>query len=88
MQAFRSKRRNDKKEPSYIDAESDISLIKTKNGNRSIKLTGDDGSQKTLHSLYDPEAEARNLVKTFEFDGRGILVVLGLGLGYHVKELP
>ncbi|VAX28799.1 CgeB family protein, partial [hydrothermal vent metagenome] len=37
--------------------------------------------------LYDPEAEARNIVDAFQFDGKGILVVLGLGLGYHLKEL-
>ena len=50
-------------------------------------MTGEDGTVKTLHSLYDPEAEARSLVDAFQFEGKGILVVLGLGLGYHVLEL-
>lgn len=64
-----------------------LSLVETKNGSLSLKITCDDGSVKTLHSLYDPEGEARAIVDTFQFDGKGILVVLGLGLGYHLKEL-
>jgi spore maturation protein CgeB len=64
-----------------------VSIVTTKKGNPSLKVTCDDGAIKTLHSLYDPEAEARSIVDTFQFDGRGMLVVLGLGLGYHLKEL-
>ncbi|MBI4847512.1 MAG: glycosyltransferase [Nitrospirae bacterium] len=48
---------------------------------------GEDGAEKTIHSLYDPWAEATSIVGAFEFDGKGMLVVLGLGLGYHVAEL-
>lgn len=62
-------------------------LVETKSGNLSLKITCDDGSVKTLHSLYDPEGEARAIVDSFQFDGKGIIVVLGLGLGYHVYEL-
>jgi len=62
-------------------------LVETRSGDLSLKITCDDGSVKTLHSLYDPEGEAKRLVDVFQFDGKGILVVLGLGLGYHVKEL-
>jgi len=62
-----------------------ISVVTTKKGNLSLRVTCEDGSIKTLHSLYDPEAEARSIVDTFQFDGRGILVVLGLGL---IKRFP
>lgn len=65
----------------------DISLVDTKCGTLTLKVTGKDGSVKTLHSLYDPEAEANTLIESFKFDGKGILVVLGLGLGYHVAAL-
>ncbi|RJQ13677.1 MAG: hypothetical protein C4560_13855 [Nitrospiraceae bacterium] len=64
-----------------------ISVIKTKKGNLSLRITDSDGSIKTLHSVYDPEAEAANIVEAFEFNGKGLLVVLGLGLAYHLKEL-
>lgn len=64
-----------------------IALVETRRGNFSLRVSCDDGSIKTLHSLYDPEAEATAVVDAFRFDGRGILVVLGLGLGYHLKEL-
>lgn len=64
-----------------------FTLETSKTGKPSLRVKGDDGSVKTLHSLYDPEGEARSLVEAFQFDGKGVLVVLGLGLGYHVKEL-
>ncbi|MBI4683424.1 MAG: glycosyltransferase [Nitrospirae bacterium] len=62
-------------------------LAKARSGSFTLRVTGEDGAVKTLHSIYDPEAEAKRLVRAFAFDGRGILVVLGLGLGYHVDEL-
>ena len=67
--------------------DDDISTVETKTGALSLRVRGDDGYKKTLHSLYDPVAEARNIIDAFHFDGKGILVVLGLGLGYHLVEL-
>ena len=64
-----------------------FSLVETKKGSFTLRVKGNDGSTKTLHSLYDPVAEARAIVNAFQFDGRGILVVIGLGLGYHLSEL-
>lgn len=62
-------------------------MVKTKKGALSIKVKCDDGSEKALHSLYDPEKEAEDIVGAFEFGGNGLLIVLGLGLGYHVAKL-
>ncbi len=67
--------------------EHNLILLETKNGNLSIRVQHDTGSINTLHSLYDPEEEAKTIVDAFRFDGRGLLIVLGLGLGYHVIEL-
>ncbi len=66
---------------------SSISLLRTKNSLFSLKVDNNDSGSKTLHSLYDPAAEARSIVDRFVFNGKGIIVVLGLGLGYHVSEL-
>jgi spore maturation protein CgeB len=63
-----------------------LSLLETKNGSFTLKVKLGDGTEKTFHSLYDPEAEAKALVDAFQFYDRGILIVLGLGLGYHVAE--
>ncbi|UCH81564.1 MAG: glycosyltransferase [Nitrospiraceae bacterium] len=70
-----------------LSATKDISIVQAKSGKPSIRVTCEDNSIKTLHSLYDPEAEAKSTVGAFTFNGKGILVVLGLGLGYHVAEL-
>jgi spore maturation protein CgeB len=53
----------------------------------SLQVTGEDGHTKALHSLYDPEKEACSLVDGYSYGGEGHIVVLGLGLGYHVQEL-
>lgn len=45
-----------------------------------------DGTQHWIHSPRDPEAEAKVLVDQW-WQGPGLYIVLGLGLGYHVSEL-
>ena len=64
-----------------------ISVVETKSGRPSMRLVLGDGSQKAVHSIYDPESEAKTIVDAFSFDGQGILIILGLGLGYHLAEL-
>jgi spore maturation protein CgeB len=70
-----------------ISASHNITLIEARNGKQSIKISCEDGTVKALHSLYNPVNEAKSIVDAFRFDGKGILVVLGLGLGYHIVEL-
>ncbi|RMG05134.1 MAG: hypothetical protein D6726_01890, partial [Nitrospirae bacterium] len=38
-----------------------------------------------IHSTYDPVKEAVQIVDSSRISENGIIVVLGLGLGYHVK---
>lgn len=64
-----------------------VSVVETKSGKPSMRLVLDDGSQKAIHSMYDPEQEAKHLADSFIYNGKGIIVVLGLGLGYHIAEL-
>lgn len=45
------------------------------------------GRQIWLHSPYDPWEEARLWAAAVEAPQRGLLVVLGVGLGYHVEQL-
>ncbi|RMF99956.1 MAG: hypothetical protein D6726_12120 [Nitrospirae bacterium] len=40
-----------------------------------------------IHSTYDPVKEATQIIDSSRISENGIIVVLGLGLGYHVKEL-
>ena len=63
------------------------SLCESKSGSGSLRIEGDDGALRIFHSLYAPESEAAAVVDAFRFDGDGFVVVLGLGLGYHVAEL-
>jgi spore maturation protein CgeB len=64
-----------------------ISLVTARTGSPSTKIVAEEGSTRLLHSLYDPETEAREAVKSFAHDARGEIVVLGLGLGYHAEAL-
>ena len=40
-----------------------------------------------LHSRYDPRTEAARLVDAADLDPKRPVLVVGLGLGYHVLEL-
>ncbi len=64
-----------------------ISVVEAKNGMPSMRICSSDGPPKAIHSIYDPEAEAKTIVDAFSFDGKGILIMLGSGLGYHLAEL-
>jgi hypothetical protein len=50
-------------------------------------FTTPDGHEYYLHSKYDPIAEAEHWVSTIPVQDRTLYVILGFGLGYHVKAL-
>ncbi|MCP3677124.1 MAG: glycosyltransferase [Deltaproteobacteria bacterium] len=64
-----------------------IELIPSKKGVPSCRIRNNEREWVALHSTYDPEEEAKKIVDAYTFDGRGVIVVLGLGLGYHIIEL-
>jgi len=64
-----------------------VELVTTRRGSYSLRVVCPDGSERIFHSLYDPEKEAEGLIDAFGFSGDGMVVVLGLGLGYHVDRL-
>src|ERR1039457_1988607 len=64
-----------------------ILLTKSRCGLPSLKAVMENGAEKQLHSSYDPAREAVELVACWDFNGSGIIVALGLGLGYQVAEL-
>jgi hypothetical protein len=65
-----------------------VSLVESKTkGAPTAAFRRADGREFYLHSLYDPLEEARFLVRDVPVRERTLYVVLGFGLGYHVKEL-
>jgi len=52
-----------------------------------MRVRGEDGTERAIHSLYDPVAEARRLAAAGAWTGGSVLVVLGVGLGYHLAEV-
>lgn len=65
------------------------SLIKqyARNGAVTAKAVLADGTARFLHSSYNPEQEARDWLRRIQLTPDTGYLVLGLGLGYHVKEL-
>lgn len=61
--------------------------MEAKSGDMSLRVKAEDGSSRSLHSMYEPKAEARLMADAFAFDGVGLLVILGAGMGYHIHEL-
>ena len=59
-------------------------VVSTRNSNLTVKMEG-----LSLHSTYDPQKEADQIVRRFmeEDPGNGLIFVLGMGLGYHLEKL-
>ena len=65
-----------------------IELISSKTQKPTLKIPVPGGKGDLyLHSKYDPEKEAGNLTKNFKCGKKDIIIILGLGLGYHLFEL-
>lgn len=70
------------------ESRTDVSLVGTHDGELGGGLAGDflnPGVQ--LASRYHPMEEARTLVDTLDLTRVATVVVLGFGLGHHVREL-
>ena len=63
-----------------------IKIIDTVNGSKNA-IYMDGGTEFLIHSKYDPEKEAERLVSQLQLSGISSIVVLGFGMGYHLKEL-
>src|SRR5262245_25326750 len=70
-----------------LPIEATLALLPTKAGPPTASIQTADGRALTLHSRYDPLAEARDFCKKLERADTACVVLCGLGLGYHVKAL-
>ncbi len=61
-------------------------VLPTRSGEVTVRIEGVSGAT-YLHSRYDPVKEARRLIDGVEVDEKYCFVVLGFGLGYHVRAL-
>ncbi|MBP8131157.1 MAG: glycosyltransferase [Candidatus Hydrogenedentes bacterium] len=63
-------------------ARDDVQILDSRTGKPTLKA-----GAVLLHSRYDPEREAAQLVTSAGLDSARPVLVVGLGLGYHVLEL-
>lgn len=71
-------------ENSSVD--NNFKIIDAKNGSKTV-VYSDRGNDYLIHSKYSPEKEAIRLIKQIKLEGVRSIVVLGFGMGYHLKEL-
>ena len=60
---------------------------KAVNGSKTVLAGTSDGATFHLHSAYNPEKEARDWLSRIDLQPHTAYLVLGFGLGYHVKAL-
>lgn len=65
-----------------LPGRDDICILEARTGKPTLKAGG-----VFLHSRYDPEREAAQLVDSAALDPARPVLIVGLGLGYHVLEL-
>lgn len=63
-----------------------LEAISAKNGSPTLRYRFS-GRRIFLHSFYNPEEEAKNMVKQFKNPRLDQLVIFGLGMGYHLQAL-
>lgn len=64
-----------------------LKITPAKNGQPTASICRPDGRELFLHSRIDPGAEARFLIADIPIKEETLYVILGCGLGYHIKEL-
>ncbi|MCX7920737.1 MAG: DUF115 domain-containing protein [Clostridia bacterium] len=70
-----------------IDKHDEFEVIKGPRGHNVLKVKKDDGKYINYNSAYDPYREASDLLKSIDFEvNRCLIVGVGVGLGYHLKE--
>jgi hypothetical protein len=65
----------------------ELEVFTAKSGVPSARAKLPDGRFLLLHSAYDPVREAQNLTASFSLEEARVVILLGLGLGYHLEEI-
>jgi spore maturation protein CgeB len=66
---------------------SDIEVFPSRSGAMTCRVLTSDRRRMTLHSTVDPENESNLLLKRLGGENEGVLVFLGVGLGYPLLGL-
>ncbi len=69
------------------DLPSNVEVITARTGLPSLKVKKSGNKSLLLHSTYDPLREAKNLIMGYDLKDADFVVILGFGLGYHVREI-
>ncbi len=70
-----------------VDDDERIPLEPTRSGTWTARVAMPDGASAYLHSRYDPEAEAEQFAASVPIEDKYCFVVMGFGLGYHIRAL-
>ena len=75
-------------EANPVDSSSTYRTVTSRDGSPNIEIQKDDRTV-AIHSLYNPEKEAAGWLKSIEqkLENCGDVLVVGIGLGYHLQYL-
>ena len=68
-------------------SENKYRIFPSKSGIPALSIIHPDGTNRTLHSQYDPIQEATRFIETCLASETSNYIIIGLGLGYHLHEL-
>ncbi len=70
-----------------INIASDIEIILAKNGELTFKIKKNEVGTILAHSIYNPQREAEKMIENLDFSRHTLVLVFGLGLGYHIEKI-
>jgi len=69
------------------EIEENVRILDCRNGEKTCRLKGEDGTWITFHSTCDPRGEAEKIIRSSSLTDFQIPVIVGLGLGYTLFGL-
>ncbi len=66
---------------------SAVIILRSKSGHPVPKVLAESGKWLTLHSTVNPVEEAKQFATAINCKSNTIIVILGVGLGYHVEQI-
>ncbi len=73
--------------PSNLPDDKRVRIIQNQSGERNLQVLGEGGKWITFYSTRDIERELILFSKNLNIPDDKIIVLMGLGLGYHLKEI-
>lgn len=70
-----------------VEPTGKVQVYQARNGMETVALLNKAGQELSVHSRYNPQAEAERIAQSIPYEKIFLLIIYGLGLGYHIRAI-